>query len=478
MKRRDFLKGIGLIAAGAAVAPKALAGTFSPEQKALTEPFNPELKEPGSLNSLDLGIRGLRPNVNKQITMVIVGAGNRGSVYARYAELYPDAVKVVGVSDINPARKANVAEKHSIPQNCQFGDYRELLAAGKIADAMVIALPDDLHYDSCMKALELGYDVLLEKPCAQTEKQCRDILAQTHRYKKIVAVCHVLRYAPYFIALREIVRRGYIGNPVSFQHLEPIQYAHMAHSYVRGNWRNSKETTPIILAKSCHDLDFLRWIIDKPCKSIAADGSLHLFKSDNAPEGAPKRCTDGCPVEAKCPYSAIDIYANKRRHLHVFDLPKGYTREDIIEKLRTSEYGRCVYYCDNDQPDHYVAAMLFEDDVTASFSMEAFTPKGRRRTRIMGTTGMIDGDGAQFTVWDFRSGEKQVWNRKVSEIPEYKGAGHGGGDHALMRDFVEAVAWQDPNRLTSTIDVSIESHIMGFAAEKSRKYQRKVKIKI
>ena len=470
MIRRDFLKSVGVLAAGTALSdPFAVAKTV----------LGAEAQD-GDLNNLDLPIRSLRPQTDRQVSVIIIGAGNRGNVYARFAELYPESMKVVGVSDILDHRLKRLADKHNVAPEMRFGHFREVFASGrKLADAVVISTPDDRHYEPCMKALELGYDVLLEKPVAQTEKQCKAILSQAKKYDRIVAVCHVLRYAPYFIALREVVRSGAIGDLVSVQHMEPIQYAHMAHSYVRGNWRNSKETTPIILAKSCHDLDILRWIIDAPCKSIVADGDLFLFKSENAPAGAPLKCTDGCPHEATCPYSAIDIYTRKKAHLGVFDLDGSRNPDLIMQRLLDpaySNYARCVYHCDNDQPDHYVADMVFEGGKTASFSMEAFAPWGGRRTRIMGTTGYIEGDMTRFTVTDFRTRKSQVWDKNVSEIPEYKGAGHGGGDLALARDFIEAVAAHDASRLSSTIDVSIESHVMGFAAERSRRSGRKEKV--
>ena len=411
----------------------------------------------------------------KPVTVMIIGAGSRGRTYARYAEKFPQSMKVVGVADLNPNRRKAMAKKHNIPAENQFGHFNEALSKAKLADAVVISTPDNLHYEPCMKALELGYDVLLEKPVAPTERECRAILKQAHKYNRIVAVCHVLRYAPYFVALKEVLASGAIGDIVSVQHMEPIQYAHMAHSYVRGNWPLADKTTPIILAKSCHDLDIMRWLIDKPCESIAAEGSLYLFRPENAPKGATERCTDGCPHEAECPYSAIDIYERRKRHLGVFDLP----RKDpalIREKLKTTNYGRCVFRCNNDQCDHYVAILKFKDGVTASFTMDAFTPWGGRRTRIMGTKGFIEGDMTTFTFYDFRTSHKSVWDQKVSEIPEYKGSGHGGGDHLLVRDFVRAVSAQDEKLLSSTIDVSIESHVMGFMAEKSRKSMKKVKI--
>ena len=466
MDRLEFLKRLGVLTVGA-----SLMGSGVSAMAAEAE----EIPEIAADNKIKTKMPEMDAGLSKPVTVMIIGAGGRGRTYARYAEKFPQSMKVVGVADLNPNRRKAMAKKHNIPAENQFGHFNDALSKAKLADAVVIATPDNLHYEPCMKALELGYDVLLEKPVAPTERECRAILKQAHKYNRIVAVCHVLRYAPYFVALKQVLDSGAIGDIVNIQHFEPIRYAHMAHSYVRGNWPLSTKTTPIILAKSCHDLDILRWLIDKPCETIAAEGSLHLFRPENAPKGAPERCTDGCPHEAECPYSAIDIYERRKQHLGAFDLP----RKDpalIREKLKTTNYGRCVFRCENDQCDHYVTIMKFQDGVTASFSMDAFTPWGGRRTRIMGTKGFIEGDMTTFTFYDFRTSHKSVWDQKVSEIPEYKGSGHGGGDHLLVRDFLRAVSAQDEKLLSSTIDVSIESHVMGFMAEKSRKSMKKVKI--
>lgn len=478
MRRRDFLKGMTFLAAGGALAgPVAGAAEIISSPSAAGPAPDADGIEP--VKGLS-PIRPLDPEVSRPINVIIIGCGNRGRTYAGFAKKFPAGMKVVGVSDILEHRAKYLGDQHKVPDEMRFGHFREVFASGKkLADAVVIATPDDRHYEPCMKALELGYDVLLEKPVAPTKKECENIRDMVKKTGRIVALCHVLRYAPYFMALREVVKSGAIGDVVNVQHMEPIQYAHMAHSYVRGNWRREDETTPIILAKSCHDLDILRWIIDSPCKSIVADGSLHLFKPENAPEGAPLKCTDGCPHEKNCPYSAIDIYTRKKWHLNVFDLDGNRDPDFIMQRLLTppyDSYARCVYHCDNDQPDHYVTEMVFEGGQTAAFSMEAFAPEGGRRTRIMGTLGYIDGDGTQFTLWDFRTLKPKVWNKKVSDIPEYKGSGHGGGDHALVRDWVEAVASHDDSKLSSTIDVSIESHVMGFAAERSRKSGKKEKV--
>ncbi|WP_369752845.1 Gfo/Idh/MocA family protein [Flavobacterium sp. WC2409] len=398
----------------------------------------------------------------KPVTAITLGAGNRGNVYGNYAIQYPEHLKIVGVADPIDIRKERYSEKHSIPaENC-FVTWEDVFKRPKFADAIIISTPDNLHYGPCMKALSMGYDILLEKPIAPTEKECRKILALAKKTNRIVAVCHVLRYSPYFIKVRELIQKGSIGELISIQHLEPIQHIHMSHSYVRGNWHNSKETTPIILAKSCHDLDILRWLVSSSCEKITAFGDLKWFKKENTPVGATPRCTDGCAVEKECPYSALKIYYRDRQRTHVFDLPTEVEKqgEAILDRLKTTNYGRCVYQMDNDQPDHYTTNLQFSNGVTAAFSMEAFTSYEGRRTRVMGSHGDIVGDMSQFTLTNFLTGEKTEWQQNSDA--------HGGGDWNLVSDWIQAVSQQNAGLLSSSIDASVESHIIGFTAEKSR----------
>ncbi len=414
--------------------------------------------------------------LGKTVTAITLGAGSRGTVYGKFALNFPNDLKIVGVADPNPYRNNKYATDHSILLENRFNSWEDVFKRPKFADAIIISTPDNLHYEPCMKALEMGYDILLEKPIAPTEKECRAILKKAQQTGRIVAVCHVLRYAPYFVKMKELVSKGAIGEVVSVQHLEPIEHLHMAHAYVRGNWHNAKKTTPIILAKSCHDLDIIRWVIDKPSKQIFAMGDLKWFRKENAPKGSTDRCLDGCAVEKDCPYSAKRHYFDQRRRINHLDVPAlstGISKEEqgkiILEKLKTTNYGRCVYKMDNDQPDHYVTSIKFADGVTASLSMEAFTSYGGRRTRIMGAMGDLVGDMKELVYTDFRTGKKTTFKPKADDVEGYKDAGHGGGDMLMVRDFVHAVAKQDKSLLSSDISVSVESHLMGFTAEKSRK---------
>jgi len=348
--------------------------------------------------------------------------------------------------------------------------WEELLARPKFADAVIIATPDHLHYTPCMKALELGYDILLEKPIAQTEKQCRDLVAYARKTGKIVGLTHVLRYSPYFLMLKELVDSKKIGDLVSIQHFEPVDHVHMSHSYVRGSWRDSKASTPLVLAKSSHDLDILHWIIGKLCKKVVAFGDLSHFNASNAPKGAPERCTDGCPMEATCPFSALKIYYRDRTWLYVFDLPEKPEEQGpvILENLKSGNYGKCVYHCNNNQPDHYTMLMEFEGGVTVNFSIEAFTSYSGRRTRIMGTRGDIVGDMEQFVHTDFVTGKSVTYDSHAIDSLNYEGVGHGGGDTGMIRDWIEAVRKQDASLMSTPLNDSLESHLIAFAAERSR----------
>ena len=421
--------------------------------------------------SLDLSAAPLQ--LGRPVTAIVMGAGNRGTVYGKYALQHPDQLDVIGVAEPLPKRRANYAGIHDVPQENRFVTWEDVLKRPRFADAVIISMPDHLHHRPCLQALDAGYDVLLEKPIAQTEQECREVLAKSRETGKIVTIAHVLRYAPYFRELKRIVRSGAIGDVVSVQHLEPIEYRHMNHSYVRGIWNDSRESTPILLGKSCHDLDIISWIVDKPCTRIAAFGRQSFYTEANAPEGSAARCLD-CGIEPDCPYSAVDCYVRrgKRINHHLVEVvptnPEA-KKAAALEAMRTTDYGRCVFRSDNDQPEHIVTSMEFEGGITANFSMVGLCSYGGRRTRIMGTRGDIVGDMETFTHSDFLTGRTIRWDKAVQDAQGYTNAGHGGGDARLVRDFVAAVSTQDSGAVASRVAASVASHVMGFRAEKSRR---------
>ena len=451
ISRRSVLKSLGVLPFGLALGSSDVFAKYTVTEK--------KLEYKSLFRTTD------KPS--KKITVIVIGAGNRGKIYGGYAVDHPDELDIIGVAEPIEIRRARYSEKHNIEKQNQFTTWEDVFKVKKFADAVFITTPDYMHYGPAMKALEMGYDVLLEKPIAQTWEECKAILKMAKKHNNIVAICHVLRYAPYYVKIKEVIDSGILGRIVSVQHMEPIVQEHMAHSFVRGNWRNTEVAAPILLAKSCHDLDILRWWLAKKCTAVSSFGALTHFKKENAPVGSTNRCTDGCAVESTCPYSALRIYYRKRSYLHHFDLPTDAAMQGdaIMQNLKEGPYGRCVYHCDNNVLDHQVVSMQFEDEITANFNLEAFTHIGGRKTRIMGTMGMIDGDGSVMEIANFKTEEIVKWN--VDD--HYKNlSGHGGGDMALMKDFVMAIDKKDPSLLTSTLEVSMDSHYMGYMAESAR----------
>lgn len=460
--RREFI--VNGLMAGAVCGTVGRATAKPPEKNPLVYPMHP-----------------VKASLSRELTVAVIGAGNRARAYQSYGRRYPGTMKVVAVADINPHRLKKMADAWKVPADRRFGDYNEFMkasAGGRLADIVFVTLPDALHYDATMKAMDLGYDVLVEKPMAQNAKDCLTMLAKQREKGCIVGICHVLRYAPYFEAMKAAIDRGLIGTVVSVQHTELVDMLHTAHSYVRGNWRNSKQSTPMVISKCCHDLDLINWFVGSRCTHASAEGEQRYFCAKNRPAGAPARCTDGCPYEKDCIYSAVKFYARKRQRTHPLDLPPKATDEQVIKILEHSPYGRCVFACDNDQPEQYAAALRFENGVSVAFSYEALSPIGQRRTRIIGTKGMLDGNGKTFRFTDLATGKSFDWNRDIQDVPGYERDGHGGGDLRLVRDFLTAVDTRDPGRLTSSLEASVESHVIGFACEESRLTGRKIGLRL
>ena len=450
INRRDALKGLGALALSTTYVPSLLDATplVIPDQAAG------------------------RPFTNKPVTCIVLGAGSRGNTYAAWTKENAAQMKIVGVAEPIPDRQERFARMYDIPAANRFPSWDNALALPKFADAILITMPDLLHHPAAIRGLELGYDILLEKPIATSWKECEDILAQHERFPRIVAVCHVLRYTRYFQKLKEIVTSGVLGETVNIEHIEPVGYWHQGHSFVRGNWRNLATSSPMILSKCCHDLDIIRWMVDAPCLAVSSFGSLKHFKKENAPAGSTLRCTDGCAVEQDCPYSAIKLYMNmKNNDWPVNVITADLSKEGRMRAMKEGPYGRCVYHCDNDVVDHQVVTMQFARERTASLTMTAFTT-GSRRTRIMGTMGEVIGDTRYLTVYNFRNGKEEAIDTEKADTGI--NSGHGGGDYGLLEAFIKAVQYQDPSFISSSLAVSMESHRMAFEAERSRTEQRTI----
>jgi predicted dehydrogenase len=404
------------------------------------------------------------------VTLAVVGAGNRGSAHAGWALTHPDRARVTAVAEPRAVRRDRFASRHGIPGSASFTSWQELAARDRMADAVLVCTQDAAHAEPAIAFAELGYHVLLEKPMATTEADCRRIVVAVEQAGVLFAVCHVLRYTPYTALVRQVVGGGRLGTVMSVQHLEPVGFSHHAHSYVRGAWRRQDASTFMLLAKSCHDLDWLRYMVGRPIRRVASFGGLSHFRPENRPAGAADRCLD-CAVEPTCPYSAVRFYTHHLERGGDWPLDAvidRYTEADLLTALRHGPYGRCVYACDNDVVDHQVVAMEFDGGATGTLAMTAFNAGGHRRTRLFGTHGELEGDGETVRVHEFLTGTTEVLSARPPGDAT-AGGGHGGGDWGLLDAFVRAVATGDRSHVLTGPRESLEAHLVAFAAERARR---------
>lgn len=410
----------------------------------------------------------------KQITAILIGAGNRGSTYARKMHAMPEKFKIVGVADPRKADRVFIRNMYDFPEENCYDSWEQILSRPKMADLAMICTLDGMHYEPAMKAIELGYDLLLEKPVAMRPEHCVAIAEAARKKGVRVLVCHVLRYTDFYGCIKQLLMDGTIGQVVSADLVEGIGHTHFAHSYTRGNWHKLETSAPMLLAKSCHDLDIVQWLVDKPCKRVSSFGSLTYFRKENAPEGAPIRCVDGdCPVRESCPYDCLRFYRNTSNHWKrvvasgIAADRENPTWEEILEGLRTKNYGQCVYHCDNDVVDHQVVSMEFDGGITATLTVNAFN-KGGRYIRIYGTNGELFAHmGAkEISLYTFDS--KKNWTVPVSAGDEHITGGHGGGDAGIVQELYAYLSGSYTGFRAADIQVSVRNHMIGFAAEQAR----------
>lgn len=417
--------------------------------------------------------------MSKKMTVAILGLGSRGlQVYGEIVKNYDSIMEVTAVADLLPERLANAKKLFNLNEDACFSDADELLSREQLADAVFICTQDRDHVPQAKKALKKGYHILLEKPVSPSVRECAELLNEAKKYDRKVCVCHVLRYTPFYSTLKKMLAQGDIGKIINIQAREDVGFFHQAHSFVRGNWRNSEETSPMILAKCCHDMDLLVWLSDSSCRQVSSFGNLTWFKEENAPKGAARRCLDGCPVKDTCPYDAEKIYISNPdtgvRYkngwpVNTFAVPP--TEENVRKELKAGPYGRCVYYCDNNVVDHQVVNLQMENDITVTFSMCAFSAKCSRMIKVMGTLGEIEGSIDENKIYYTPFGQETQVIDLTSFTDDF--SGHGGGDVRMVKQFADYVMTGKRTDSITDLDISLESHLIALAAEESRKRQGK-----
>jgi predicted dehydrogenase len=399
-------------------------------------------------------------------------------------------MSVVAVADPDATRCRRFAEEHAIPEAMRFTSHADLAAQPGLADAVINGTLDRQHYETTLPLLEAGYHVLLEKPIAPTEREVRDLIDASNRNKRAVMICHVLRYAPFYRKIKDLLDDGPIGSIVSMCTNEWVSYHHMAVAFVRGKW-NKRAENPIMLAKCCHDLDLLAWFNSGvKADRVASFGSLTQFKPENAPRGAGKQCLVDCEIEPACAFSAkanyVDMDLWGQYAWHPIEHIENPTREDKLESLRTGNpYGRCVWHCDNDVVDHQTVIVEFANGVTATHNLFTGTARPTRTIHIVGTDGEIEGDMEHEIIKVRRpdvaiTGTEQAFAEQVIDLgapPAGQEGGHGGGDQRLIGDFISLIAGNEPSKSVTSIQDSLTGHMIAFAADTAMNERRVVEIR-
>jgi predicted dehydrogenase len=402
--------------------------------------------------------------------VIVVGCGSRGKIYSDIMkERFSSDFELVAIAEPVEDKRNYMKEKHSLSDADCFDSWEPIFEREKFADIVIIATMDRDHFAPAMAAIERGYNLLLEKPIAPTPEECRKIQRAAKEKGVFVLVCHVLRFTEFFIAIKNIIDSGRVGRIMNIQHVEGVGAVHQSHSFVRGNWGNAERSSVMILQKTCHDMDILAWLIGEKCTEIQSFGSLSYFTRENAPKDAPERCIDGCPYGDSCPYNAINIYYKDKVWMGAVAANKFMpTDDDITNALNTTQYGKCVFKCDNDVVDHQTVNMKFGNDVYVDFAMSAFN-KGGRVLKIMGTKGEINArmSDNHIEIYDFLTGETEVYDTDARLNGETILGGHGGGDTGIilaLRDMCKGKI----SKSVCDIAESCDNHMMSFAAEESR----------
>ncbi|MFZ0215475.1 MAG: Gfo/Idh/MocA family oxidoreductase [Candidatus Dormiibacterota bacterium] len=405
------------------------------------------------------------------VDAVLLGAGNRGHrAYGTYArEHLQGRLRFVAVAEPDDARRARFADLHDIPSSRQFRTWEDLVAEGPLARAAINTTMDRTHLASTEALLETGYDVLLEKPMATRPQDCVELVQQARALQRRLVVCHVLRYAPFFQRLRHLVASGRLGDVVSIDWRENLSYQHFVHSFVRGNWSNAGRTAPMILAKCSHDLDQLYWLLGRSAERVSSFGSLTHFVAERALPDMPERCTDGCPHADDCLWYAPRLYTDEEAPGFFRDAASiDHSETAMLEALRTGPYGRCVYRSDNDAVDHQVVMLDFGRGLTVSLTMQGASHVEGRTVRVDGMRATLLANQAKNRIEIFDHGAAASETIEVGEGARGPYGAHGGGDGRLLEEFVAVLRGERTEAATEGAE-SLESHLLAFAAEESRR---------
>ena len=413
----------------------------------------------------------------KKITACILGSGDRGRVYGNYALAYPEELEITAVVEPLPQRMAAAKKLFSLPDDRCFSDFDSFAAQGKIADCVINCTMDSLHVVTSLPLLDAGYDMLLEKPVCNNEKELALLEECVKRNDSKLMICHVLRYAPFYRRVKQLILDGEIGEVVNIRTDEHVAYNHASAAFIRGKWNNEKRCgSTMLLQKCCHDLDLICWLNPFRPTRTASFGGRNFLIPEKAPRDAAERCLNGCPHVEDCPYSAKKISVEKDIFPQytcegMSKYFRDVTTEEKIQSLKTDNpHGVCAYKTDADIVDHQTLILQFENGSTASHTMICGAPRGDRTIHIVGTRGEIEGRWSTNIVNLYRADGSHESYDVEKEID--RADHHLGGDTELMRDFVRFLNGLPVGISCTTISESLNGHKCVYMADRSRVEQK------
>ncbi len=415
--------------------------------------------------------------MNTPVRIIIVGMGQRSMIYARESLAEPPLFEVVGVADVDPDRVRLARETFHLPEARCFSSVEALCAIPRFADAAINGTMDRQHVKTTIPLLRAGYDVLLEKPFAVNQQEADALLACAQETGRKVMVCHVLRYTPFYRAVRSVIASGEIGRVMHVNMLTQISFFHESVSFVRGKYASPEICgSGLILSKCSHDLDLLSWLMQEDMPTgVSSVGSVFLYRSEMAPENAGTHCLLDCPIERSCPYSAARLYIeHPQRWADILWFGRGPLTDEqkrLALLAPDNPYSRCVYRCDLKIVDHQSVLVRYKSGACATFSVNGGASAPARSIHITGTRGEISGvfEDERFTVSlvaPDAPGGRTV--RTVDVSAAQHGNAHGGGDQLVIRDFIALITGQRVSPCVTTLSGSVTGHRLAFLAEDSR----------
>lgn len=401
---------------------------------------------------------------NKKTRIAMVGTGVRAvNMWGKpVIKDYSDIIEFVGLCDVNPGRLA-IAKKIIGVECPTFTNFEEMMKKTK-PDVLLVMTVDNTHDEFIIKGMEMGANIVTEKPMTTDEKKCEAILEAEKRTGKKVIVTFNYRYSPHRQKIYSLLRNNAIGKITSVDFHWYLDTSHGSDYFRR--WHRLKEKGGTLLVhKSTHHFDLLNWWLQSDPEEVFAYGKLEHYGKNNSFRHTNCR---PCPHKEKCSFywditkhpQLVELYANNEKY-------DGYLRDG------------CVWKEDIDIYDKMAVQLKYKNDVQVSYSLTTYSPYEGYRIAFNGTEGRIDAWIKEMQPWEESTNDeirltKNFGKTELFQIP--KGEGHGGGDILLRDKVFKNPESPDPYKQAAGTRDGALSILVGVAARNSIESGKPVKI--